>query len=224
MIVLEAKYHAIVGCSQLWLIHFNTCASLKYESHVKSWKNIDTLHLHRLMCRQETKTRLFGEIRLHRWSDIAVVTLILPAINSCFFRRNFLNQVKTSSLLVFTSCQGPTPLWIWKVASGVMTKDQIKVIVPVLQPLYVCVLLRSWMNGWKNRRMDDDVLIDWCSWKKVEVLLNSLVALLAVCLFFFFLPHILHVNQPLRQSLTMTEHVVQCVFQQDSWLSQLLNM
>lgn len=46
----------------------------------------------------------------------------------------------------------------------------------------------------------------------------------ACCLSFFFLPHILHVNQPLRQSLTMTEHVVQCVFQQDSWLSQLLNM
>lgn len=54
-------------------------------------------------------------------------------------------------------------------------------------------LMDGWMDRWRNRWMDDDVLKDWCSWKKW-----SFVELLGgfACCLSSFLPHIEHWNQP----------------------------
>lgn len=67
-----------------------------------------------------------------------------------------------------------------------MTKDQIKVIVPGLQLLYVCVVLRSWMDG----RTDEWMMTSWET--DVHEKSGGFVELLggfACCLSFFSASH-----------------------------------
>ncbi len=90
----------------------------------------------------------------------------------------------------FHNLSTSTELWVWK------WKDQVKLIVPILQLLLLCmhvcrnnVMLRSWID----RRIDEWMMTSWKTdvHQKSEVLLNSLVASLAVCLLFCLTLYIL---------------------------------